>query len=188
MVAMFYGYDIKNNPSELVIAGDVFKNALSPGIHGLNGSTDYIEKIMFMTEITVVKQLSKKTWKEMAEHGGIALLMCQMRALANKAAKKGLEKAGKKGLEQSILKGVFEQIGKNLTKKSLSKAMPVAGAAIGALIDTAQMNIVLEYADVFYHKRYLIEKEARINTLISGTDFIYEDYTEIIEEVVVDGV
>ena len=37
---------------------------------------------------------------------------------------------------------------------------------IGALFDTAQMNTVLEYADVFYNKRYLFEKEARINTLI----------------------
>ena len=28
------------------------------------------------------------------------------------------------------------------------------------------MNKVLEYADVFYNKRFLIEKEVRINTLL----------------------
>ena len=74
-----------------------------------------------------------------------------MRALANKA--------GQKGLEESLFKGVFEQIGKSLSKKALGKAVPVAGAVIGALFDTAQMNTVLVYADVFYNKRYLLEKE-----------------------------
>ena len=39
------------------------------------------------------------------------------------------------------------------------------GALIGALFDVAQMNKVLEYADVFYNKRFLIEKEVRINML-----------------------
>ena len=105
----------------------------------------------------------------MAKHGGVALLICQMRALANKAAQKALEKAGQKGLEESLFKGVFEQIGKNLSKRALGKAVPVAGAVIGALFDTAQMNMVLEYADVFYNKRYLLEKEARINTLIGAS-------------------
>ena len=165
-VAMYYGYDIKNDPSELVIASDVFMNALSPNSQGTNEVTGIIGKIMIMTEITTVKQLSRKTWEEMAKHGGVALLICQMRALANRAAQKALEKAGQKGLEESLFKGIFEQIGKSLTKKAIGKAVPVAGAVIGALFDTAQMNTVLEYADIFYNKRYLLEKEARINTLI----------------------
>ena len=33
-------------------------------------------------------------------------------------------------------------------------------------MDTAQMNKVLEYADIFYSKRFLLEKEERINELI----------------------
>ena len=171
-VAMFYGYDIKNDPSELVIASDVFMNALSPNSQGTNEVTGIIGKIMVMTEVTTVKQLSKKTWEEMAKHGGVALLICQMRALANKAAQKALEKVGQKGLEQSLFKGVFEQIGKSLSKKAVGKGIPVAGAVIGALFDTAQMNTVLEYADVFYNKRYLLEKEVRINTLIGIADSI----------------
>ena len=104
---------------------------------------------MVMTEITAVKHMSKKTWGEMASRGGVTLLLCQMRALANKAAKNALEKAGKKGLEENLFKGVFEQIGKKLTKQ-----------AVG------QMNRVLEYADVFYNKRFLLEKEVRINMLL----------------------
>ena len=65
-----------------------------------------------------------------------------------------------------MFKEIFEQIGKKLTKKAIGKAIPVAGAVIGALFDTAQMNTILEYADVFYNKRYILEKETRINRLL----------------------
>ena len=40
------------------------------------------------------------------------------------------------------------------------------GAFVGAFFDVAQMNRVLEYADVFYNKRFLLEKEVRINVLL----------------------
>ena len=30
------------------------------------------------------------------------------------------------------------------------------------------LNVVLDYADIFYHKRYLLEKEVRVNMLIDG--------------------
>ena len=165
-IALHYGYDIKNDASELVIASDVFMSALSPESKGMNEATELIGKIMVMTEITTVKQVSKKTWEEMASRGGVTLLICQMRALANKAAKNALEKAGQKGLEESLFKGVFEQIGKKLTKQAVGKSIPFVGALIGALFDIAQMNKVLEYADVFYNKRFLIEKEVRINMLL----------------------
>jgi ribosomal 50S subunit-associated protein YjgA (DUF615 family) len=164
-VAMHYGYDIKNDSAELVIASNVFMSALNPESKGVNEATDIIGKIMLMAEFAAVKELSKKTWEEMAKHGGVALLVCQMRALANNAAKKALEKAGRKGLEESLFRGIFEQIGKKLTKQIVGKSVPVAGAFIGALFDYAQMNKVLEYADVFYNKRFLVEKEVRINML-----------------------
>lgn len=185
-VAMYYGYDIKNDPAELVIATDVFMNAFSPNSQGINEVTGIIGKIMLMTEITTLKHLSKKTWEEMAKHGGVTLLICQMRALANKAAQKALEKAGQKGLEKSLFKGVFEQIGKSLSKKAVGKAVPVAGAVIGALFDTSQMNTVLEYADVFYNKRYLLEKEARINTLVGISKSGASTIIDISEEDIVD--
>lgn len=185
-VAIYYGYDIKNDPAELVIASDVFINALNPNSQGTNEVTGIIGKIMLMTEITTVKQLSKKTWEEMARHGGVALLICQMRALASKAARKALEKAGQKGLEESLFKGVLEQIGKSMSKKAVGKAVPVAGAVIGALFDAAQMNTVLEYADVFYNKRYLLEKEARINTLVGMSKPLDAIIIDIQEEDIVD--
>lgn len=179
-IAMFYGYDIKNDSSELVIASEVFMCALSPSTSGTNEMGSIIGKVMLMTELTAVKQASKKTWSEMAKRGGVGLLLTQMRALAHKSAKKALDVAGKKGLENSLFKDVFEQVGKKLTKKSVGKGVPIAGALIGALFDTAQMNTILEYADVFYNKRYLLEKEARINDLLGFSD---EIVVECVDEV-----
>jgi hypothetical protein len=167
-VAMFYGYDVKNDAAELMIAGDVFMNSLSPSSKGSNEISSIIGKIMVMTETTAIKQTAKKTWSEMAARGGVGLLLTQMRALANKSAQKALEKAGQKGLGESVFKGVFEQIGKGLTKKAIGKAVPVIGAVIGGLFDTALMNTVIDFADVFYNKRYLLEKEVRVYTLVEG--------------------
>lgn len=171
-VAMFYGYDVKNDSAELVIASEVFMNALSPSSSGSDEMSSIIGKVMLMTEITAVKQTAKKTWSDMAARGGIGLLLTQMRALAYKSAQKALEKVGQKGLENSLFREIFEQIGKKVSKKALGKAIPVAGAVIGALFDTAQMNTVLEYADVFYNKRYILEKEARINALLGVDDIV----------------
>ncbi len=167
-VAMFYGYDVKNDAAELIIAGDVFMNSLSPRSQGANEISSIIGKIMVMTETTAIKQTAKKTWSEMAARGGVGLLLTQMRALANKSAKKALEKAGQKGLEESVFKGVFEQMGKGLTKKAISKSVPVISAVIGGLFDLALMNTIIDYADVFYNKRFLLEKAVRVNTLMEG--------------------
>ncbi len=166
-IAMFYGYDVKNDVAELEIAGEVFINALSPESAGNNEMRSIIGKVMVMTEATAVKQTAKKTWEEMAARGGVTLLLTQMRALAHKSAQNAIEKAGEKGLEESLFKGVFEQIGKKLSKKAIGKAVPVAGAAIGGLFDVSLMNTVTTYADIFYNKRYLLEKEVRINELIN---------------------
>lgn len=169
-VAMYYGYDIKNDSSELIIASEVFMNSLSRKSQGADEMSGIIGKVMVMAEITTVKQTAKRTWKEMATRGGATLLLTQLRALANKAAKDALTKAGKEGLEKSVFKVVFEQIGKKLTKEAIGKAVPIAGAIIGGCFDTAMMNTVLEYADVFYNKRFILEKEYRINTLINSSE------------------
>lgn len=178
-IAMFYGYDVKNDSTEMVIASQVFTNALSPANSDANNEvTTLIEKVMIMSKAAVIKQSSKKGWAEMASRGGVPLLLTQMRALAHKAAKNALEKAGQKGLENSLFKEAFEQIGRKLTLKAVGKAIPVASAVIGAMLDTAQMSKVLEFADVFYQKRYIIEKESRIYQLL-GNDIAAE--AEIIE-------
>lgn len=174
-IAMFYGYDIKNDPAELIISSEVFINALSPGSSGNDEISGLIGKIMVMTEVSIVKQTANKTWSAMAERGTITLLLAQMRALANKSAQKAVENAGKKGLENSVFRDVFEQIGKKLTLKNIGQIVPVVGAAVGALFDISQMNTIITYADIFYHKRFLAEKEQRINILLGNGDDIVAD-------------
>ena len=170
--ALFYGYDIKNDPAELQIASEVFMNAMSPKNNNDSELSSAIAKVMILTTTTSVKQTVKKGWTAMAEKGGVHLLITQMRALANSAAKKALEKAGKKGLEKTVFSEVFEQLGKKLTQKSIGKAIPKIGAFIGATIDTAQMVQILKYADVFYNKRFLLEKETKIELLCGKTTVI----------------
>lgn len=164
-IAMFYGYDIKNDPAELTIASEVFMNGLNPKAAPASELSGVIAKIMLLTQTTTVRQTVKKGWVAMAEKNGVTLLLAQMRALAHSAAKKALEKAGKQGLEKTAFSEVFEQIGKKLTKKAVSKAMPYFGAFIGATIDTAQMIKITQYAEVFYCKRFILEKESRIYAL-----------------------
>ncbi|NRT80949.1 EcsC family protein [Clostridium beijerinckii] len=183
-IAMFYGYDVKNDSSELVVASEVFTNALSPVKNDVNNeATSIIGKIMLMSQAAIVKQTAKKTWTDMAARGGVPLLLAQMRALANKAAQKALQNVGAKGLENSLFKEAFEQIGRQLTLKMIGKAVPVVSAVIGSLIDTVQMKKVLEYADIFYQKRFILEKEIRINSLIGENDIIVD--AEIIKDDIV---
>lgn len=175
-VAMFYGYDIKNDPAELTIASEVFMNGLNPKASTGSELSGAIAKIMLLTQTTTVRQTVKKGWVAMAEKNGVTLLLAQMRALANAAAKKALEKAGKQGLEKAAFSEVFEQIGKKLTQKSIGKAIPYVGAVVGAVIDTAQMVQIIQYAQVFYGKRFILEKESRIYALDGNfTTIIDED-------------
>lgn len=178
-IALFYGYDIKNDPAELQIASEVFLNAINPKNNNDNELSSTMAKIMLLTTTTSVKDTVKKGWTAMAEKGGVHLLLTQMRALANNAAKKALEKAGKKGLEKTVFTEVFEQVGKKLTQKTISKSIPYVGAVIGATIDTAQMIQIIKYADVFYCKRFILEKESRINTLLESHSIDTNIYSDL---------
>lgn len=182
-IAMFYGYDVRNDYAEMVIASDVFTSSLSPTQNNVNNeATSIIGKIMVMSQAAVIKQTSKKTWTDMATRGGVPLLLAQMRALANKSAQKALQNAGAKGLENSLFKEAFEQIGRKLTLKTIGKAVPVVSGVLGALIDTAQMKKVLEFSDIFYQKRFILEKENRIyhlcrkNIFLADSEVISEDH------------
>ena len=166
-VAMYYGYDVKNDASEIEIASAVMMNAFNPTTDAINNElTAMIGKFMVFTETTAVKQASNKTWAAMIEHGGLGLLIAQIRALSNNAAKKALQSAGKKGLEQKAFKNILEQLGKKATLKNTGRAMPALGAVFGALFDTAQMKKIIDYADIFYGKRFIEEKEVRINAIL----------------------
>ena len=180
-VALLYGYDVKDNPSELMIATEVFTTSLDPSNKQSSELGNTIMKVMAFTQVTVVKQTAKKTWADMASKGGVCLMITQIRALANAAARKALEKVGKKGIEKSLFKDVFEQIGKKLTLKNTGKIAPGIGAILGAGFDSTQMMQIIEFADVFYSKRALIEKEARIDELLGGNPFVVDAECEMVD-------
>lgn len=53
-IAMYYGYDIKNDTSELVIASEVFMSSLSPASNDLNEMSGIIGKVMLISKATAV--------------------------------------------------------------------------------------------------------------------------------------
>ena len=161
-VAMFYGYDVKNNADELEIATSVFMEAMDPQRGSGTEMGDMIAKVMTMSEALVVKQTVNQGWKAMAEHGGLTLLLTQIRALAHASAQKALAAAGKKGIEPKLFEGVLKALGKKFTQTAIEKAATPAAAAITALMDVSTMNKVIEYADIFYNKRFLAEKQIRL--------------------------
>ena len=179
-IAMMYGYDVRNDSEEMEIASAVLMNAMSPGFVGSGELSTMIGKIMVAGEMAAVKQAAKKSWTAMAQHAGLPLLMAQMRALANNAAKKAVQNAGRKTLEKTVYANVLEQVGRKLTLKTAQRAVPVIGGVIGAGLDAYQMNVILDYAEKFYRKRFLVEKEERIIQLTS--DGIAEAVDVSVEE------
>lgn len=167
-IAMYYGYDVKNDDSELKIASQVLINSFSPIQEGQDNSMQQmVNKFMIMSQVSALKDgLKKKSYEQMAKSGGIQLIYVQLKALASSAAKKALNKAGKKGLERTIFTEALEQIFKNISKKAAGKMVPVIGAGISALMDVTTMNKVIEFSEIFYHKRFIMEKEMRISELM----------------------
>lgn len=179
-VAMYYGYDVKNNAQELQIASDVFMQALSPTTGSASESGDMIVKFMTMSEALVVKDVINGGWKAMADRGGICLVITQIRALAHKSAQKALEAAGQKGIEETMFTGLLKQLGKQMTQDSVKKAVSPIAAIITALADMSTMNKVVEYADIFYNKRFIAEKQIRIESL-NNPDIIKDVDFDVID-------
>ena len=151
--------------SELVVASEVFQSALAPKAE-VDATSEYIGKVLVYAEAAAVKQTVKKGWSAMVEQGGAALAIAQIRALANGAARKAVENGGKKAIEAGVFKKALTQIGQKMTLETVGKMVPVIGAGFGALFDTAQMKRILDFADLFYHKRFIIEKNQRARALV----------------------
>lgn len=169
-VALSYGYDVKDDPAELAIASEVTLHSLSPSLTQAPGTIgEQLVKIMTISQLAELQRVLVKgvAYETMAKNGGIQLLFLQLRATANQAAKKALEKSGNKGIEAGVFKGLIEKIGSKLSKQFGAKAIPIVGALFGAGIDSYLMHRVLTGANLFYHKRFLVEKAQRI--------MIYED-------------
>lgn len=173
-VAMFYGYDVKDGPSgELDIASEVFQSALAPKTR-TDVISEYIGKTLVYAESAAVKQATKRGWAAMVEQGGAALTIARIRALANGPARKAVERGGQKALEEGVFKKALAQVGQKMSLKTVGKMVPVIGAGFGALFDTAQMGRVLDFADIFYHVRFINEKEERAQRLIEQSPFAKE--------------
>lgn len=166
-IALHYGYDVINDPSELEFASTVTTLSLSPSLDKSTETlTGLIGKMMLAAEFTALRSGLNKTYMEMAEKGGIQLLFVQIRALANKAAEKALQNAGEKDIEAGIFKNLLEQVGKMLSKDVAERSLPIVGALVGGFSDTYFMNRVIKCANLIYHKRFILEKEQRVNELI----------------------
>lgn len=123
---------------------------------------DMIAKVMTISESLVVKNTVQKGWAAMADRNGLTLLITQIRALAHASAKEALEAAGKKELEPKLFEGILKALGRKLTQDAVEKAATPLAAVITALMDVSTMNKIVEYAEIFYNKRFLAEKQARI--------------------------
>ena len=97
-IAMSYGYDVKNDADELMIASEVFATALAPRGNASGEMAGIIGKIMMISEAEAIKQTVKKGWTEMAARGGVALLLTQMRAWLTVRQRRLFRRRAKKGL------------------------------------------------------------------------------------------
>jgi hypothetical protein len=171
-VALHFGYDAIGREREQMIAADVTLKSLQPSEGPPSGSAGGIlGKMMMASEVSALtKALGKKTYQEMAKAGGSQLLYTKLRATANKAAKKALGEAGKEGFETTLVRRLLQDFGERLPKRAGQRVVPVIGGLIGGSFDTWQMNQVIRGANLFYHKRFIAEKVARVERLGDSTE------------------
>ena len=165
-IALHFGFNPREDPRELEIASEVTLASLAPNLEAASGLGGLIQKMMFATEVTALQNALKKyTYEEMAKRGAAELLYVQIRALANRAAKSALERAGKEGLEASVFRRMLEQVGRHMPKRVGQRVVPIIGGLVGGFADTYYMSRVLRGGRLFYHKRFLHEKEKRVGIL-----------------------
>ncbi len=158
-VAMYYGYDVKNDPVELVIAGSVFVNALngSESVDELSASIDAFMSLNFNNGVKALDDGISTT----------EIILKNIIAYAENNAEITREEKNKKTLEERLFKEIYEQIGKRLAKMVLGRSVPLFSFAFSAFFDSIQMDKIVEFANAFYCKRFIAEKEQRIEQLMS---------------------
>ena len=169
-IAMYYGYNVKEDEFELEFAANVLMESLFPNpSEGSENFSGLVGKMMLASNLSTLKSaLIKTTYGDMAKKGGTQLLYVKIRALGNAAAKKALTKANKSNLEKNVFKDILTQMGKRMPQKAGKKIIPGISGIIGALTDTYFMSKVIIGSKLIYHKRYLFEKEKRVEILLEG--------------------
>jgi len=170
-IALSYGYDIEDDPSEMAIASEVTLNSLEPRLFAADGGIEAsLTKLMLTSELSSLGSALAKglPFEKMIQNGGLQSIFVQIRAFGHASAQKALEKSGQKTLEAGFFKGILEKVGEKATKEAAAKSIPYISALFGAGIDTYLMNRVLKGANLFYHKRFLAEKALRIKILMES--------------------
>ena len=161
-IAMFYGYDVVNNENEMIIASQIFMKTLMP--EDESEISQIIEKFMMLNFPTAFSKVSGDR-ENVKVKESTKTLLTQLNNTAEKYAGKAVETVGQKTFEEKVFKELFEQVGKKIAKTIMKKSVPVVSLATGALIDTVQMKKLIDYAKIFYCKRFIVEKETRIKEL-----------------------
>jgi hypothetical protein len=176
-IAMYYGYNVHQDPRELEFASDVVLECLSPSKEsGAKNLAGAIGRIKLLSEFDALKiALAKRhTFGQLLEKGGIEAAYVQIRSFGHKSAMKALDKAGIDQVEVGVFKKLMERVGGVLTKEVAKKALPVISAVVGAFSDVFYIKRILKGANLIYHKRFLLEKESRIKRLNNIIDYSYE--------------
>ena len=72
-------------------------------------------------------------------------------------------------------------IGRKLPLRVVQKGIPIAGAILGASVDTWQVVQCIDYANIFYQKRFILEKKERV-ALLLGEEFVVIESEESVDE------
>ncbi|MFP4475691.1 MAG: EcsC family protein [Desulfatibacillaceae bacterium] len=151
--ALFYGYDVREKPSEMAFASAACMVGVATGTPRPEGTlSGLIERMMYLTDLS---EFTKKG-------GGLA---GEIRALAMDVARKAVRDAGQQGVEAGVFKNFVEQMARFLAKRAGMRGLPLIGAAAGALSDSWYMDRALRGSNLIYHKRFLLEKEQRVAEL-----------------------
>lgn len=156
-VAMIYGYNVKTDNVEMVIAGEVLIAALNPlteNSGGINGA---------LNEFLALKPLFLSDKGDASPEA--LKKLCEIKSMAKESLNQDAYKSTSGGFEYTVYKKVFEKLGEKFSKKILKKGIPLASTVIGAVTDSLEMNTVIEYADIFYNKRFLAEKKDNLKAL-----------------------
>ena len=165
-IAMFYGYDVNNDKRELVIASEVFMKSLISETDGDDELSEILEKIMILNKASAFFKNSNES-TDVHIKDSTQELLDNMYDSAEKSANRAVERVGQKTFEETVFRELFEQIGKKLTRGLQKKSIPIVSLATGAFLDTVQMKKLIDYANIFYSKRFVLEKESKINALIN---------------------
>ncbi len=161
-IALFYGYDTKNNPAELEIASEIFMQAVNPQSIDKRALSPSIYDFMLFNENTLRRN---ENYDALLSNSEAQILLKNINFIAETSAKIHFEKSDKSDFPKKMFSYVFEQVGRKVAQKSILKTVPLVGAVVGGILDHRQMVNTIKFAEIFYQKRFVYEKGSRINDL-----------------------